>query len=252
MTASRGRALRFAVSGLLAATIAAGCSKETPPPGSTPPKPKTADAAPATAAPSSADAQVDAALKERLARQEAATKLFDPKKEAAVLQPPPPKASSAASPPEPPPKAAAAEPPPKPVVAEPPKAVAKAPAPPPAPTASTPPPAPPKVAAAAPPKEAAAPPPPKAAAAPPAPREPRLVARVEPEFPPEAVRAGVTNGTVKARLTLDGTGHVTQVDIVEAVPRRLFDRAVLRALSQWRFSEGDAGRTVDSEISFRR
>jgi protein TonB len=79
-----------------------------------------------------------------------------------------------------------------------------------------------------------------------------LLSRVEPDFPTEALRAGVERGTVKARLTLDGTGQVTRVDIVEANPRRIFDRAVTRALSQWRYSEGDEGRSVESEISFRR
>ncbi len=47
-------------------------------------------------------------------------------------------------------------------------------------------------------------------------------------------------------------GNVTRVEIVEANPRRVFDRAVVRALSQWRYSDGAAGRTVDMEIAFRR
>ena len=75
---------------------------------------------------------------------------------------------------------------------------------------------------------------------------------MDPEFPREAVQAGVDRGNVKARMTLDAGGNVTRVDVVEAAPRRMFDRAVVRALSQWRFSDGAAGRTVETEVDFKR
>jgi protein TonB len=43
-----------------------------------------------------------------------------------------------------------------------------------------------------------------------------------------------------ARLQVDEKGLVTNVTIVEANPRRVFDREVIRALSQWKFKpEGD-------------
>ncbi len=80
----------------------------------------------------------------------------------------------------------------------------------------------------------------------------RLVNRVDPDFPREAVQSGVDKGNVKARMTLDETGAVTRVEVLEATPRRIFDRAVVRALSQWKFDEGAAGRTVDTEVDFRR
>ena len=51
---------------------------------------------------------------------------------------------------------------------------------------------------------------------------------------------------------LDGAGTVTRVEILSANPRRVFDRAVIAALSQWRFNEGAAGRTVESEVEFKR
>jgi len=57
---------------------------------------------------------------------------------------------------------------------------------------------------------------------------------------------------VRARMTLDAAGGVTRVEIVESSPRRVFDRAVVRALSQWRYSDGAAGRTVDMEVAFKR
>jgi protein TonB len=76
--------------------------------------------------------------------------------------------------------------------------------------------------------------------------------RVDPEFPRSALKAGTERGTVTARMTLDSDGNVTQVDIVQAEPRRIFDQAVMQALSQWRYPEGRAGRVVEVEVGFRQ
>ncbi|QJR15030.1 TonB family protein [Usitatibacter palustris] len=78
------------------------------------------------------------------------------------------------------------------------------------------------------------------------------VSRVEPEFPREAVQAGVDKGTVKAKLTIDGDGQVSRVEILDANPRRIFERAVVRALSQWKFSAGAAGRHAEVDLNFSR
>ena len=80
----------------------------------------------------------------------------------------------------------------------------------------------------------------------------RPVHRVDPEFPGEAVKAGASKGKVTARMTLDAAGKVTKVEIVDALPRRLFDRAVMRALADWRYAEGAAGRVVEVEIGFKQ
>lgn len=185
-------------------------------------------------------ADVESTLAERLARQEAASKLFE--KEALKAPPPSSRVPEPAKAAPGPPKAAASEA----KKAEPAKALE-----------------PPKVAAvsapapaAEPAKEApAAPPRVEVAAAKPAALAPapaaRLISRVDPDFPREAAQAGVANGNVKARMTLDTGGNVTRVEVVEAFPRRLFDRAVVRALSQWRFSDGLSGRTVETEVEFK-
>ena len=76
--------------------------------------------------------------------------------------------------------------------------------------------------------------------------------RVDPEFPRWAVRSGASHGLVTARLTLDGDGKVSQVDIVNAEPKGVFDSAVIEALYQWRYADGRAGRKIDVEIAFRR
>jgi protein TonB len=80
----------------------------------------------------------------------------------------------------------------------------------------------------------------------------QVVSKVEPEFPREAVQAGVDKGVVKARMTVDGSGEVTRVEVLEAQPRRVFDRAVVKTLSQWRFNSGSAGRLVEIDVNFNR
>jgi protein TonB len=238
------------------ATLLGACSKGEPEQKQSRPTPITSATAPATGAEagkSAADASAGAsayapseALKERLARQAAAEKLFS----AATPEPARSRAPEAKAPPAPaakapePAKVAAA----RPVAAEsakatPPASAAAVEAPPPAPAKTE---APKPEAASAPRTEVAAA---KPAAA--APAATRLIRRVEPVFPREAVNAGVYEGTVVSRLTLDASGNVTRVEVVEARPRRLFDRAVIRALSDWKYSEGASNRTVEVEVAFK-
>lgn len=80
---------------------------------------------------------------------------------------------------------------------------------------------------------------------------PKLIKKVPPEFPREAVQASVDSGVVKAKLTIDGEGKVTEVSIVEAQPRRVFDRAVQRALMDWRFEASGATQTHEVRLVFR-
>ena len=79
-----------------------------------------------------------------------------------------------------------------------------------------------------------------------------LVTKVDPEFPREAVQAGIDKGIVKARMTVDGAGEVTRVEVLDATPRRVFDRAVVKTLSQWRFNSGATGRVVEIDVNFSR
>ena len=80
----------------------------------------------------------------------------------------------------------------------------------------------------------------------------QVVSKVDPEFPREAVQAGADKGLVKARMTVDASGEVVRVEILDAQPRRVFDRAVVKTLSQWRFNSGTAGRTVEIDVNFTR
>jgi protein TonB len=74
--------------------------------------------------------------------------------------------------------------------------------------------------------------------------------RVKPEFPREAISAGADKGRVKARMTVDASGEVTRVEILDAAPRRLLERTVIKTLSQWKFAPGSDGRLMDIEIDF--
>jgi TonB family protein len=81
--------------------------------------------------------------------------------------------------------------------------------------------------------------------------EVRALSREPPAFPREAKSAGVTSGVVKARLGLDAKGNVTGVEILEAKPPRVFDRAVRSALGRWSFEPGSGVASVDIEVDFK-
>ncbi len=57
---------------------------------------------------------------------------------------------------------------------------------------------------------------------------------VQPEYPREAARLQ-QEGWVDLRLTVAPSGRVSDVDVVDAKPRQLFDAAARRAARQWRF-----------------
>jgi periplasmic protein TonB len=74
--------------------------------------------------------------------------------------------------------------------------------------------------------------------------------RVEPIYPREAIRAGVDHGLVVARLQVDEKGLVTAVNIIESNPPRVFDREVVRALSQWKFQPDGDRYVAEIEVTF--
>lgn len=78
-----------------------------------------------------------------------------------------------------------------------------------------------------------------------------LLSQEQPEFPRDALRDGVAGGRVKAKLTIDAAGGVSDVVIVEATPPRVFNRAVTQALSRWKFNPGAEGRTFVTEVTFK-
>jgi protein TonB len=61
--------------------------------------------------------------------------------------------------------------------------------------------------------------------------------RVEPQYPIEAVRSG-TQGFVELEYTVDASGKVTNVSVVNARPARTFEKAAVTAVKQWQFAPG--------------
>ncbi|HUP30857.1 MAG TPA: energy transducer TonB [Usitatibacter sp.] len=101
------------------------------------------------------------------------------------------------------------------------------------------------------------PPPPQMVIQPPAPpvvaqpavrREYKAAYRVEPSFPPQAIRQGL-NGRVIAHVVVTPAGSVSEVRIISST-NRLFDREVIRALSQWKFNPEPVGFIGEYEIVF--
>ena len=79
-------------------------------------------------------------------------------------------------------------------------------------------------------------------------REYKASYRVEPVFPRQAQRDG-RSGTVVARVHVAPSGAVTQVQIMSSTSR-IFDREVIRALSQWKFNPEPVGFIGEYEIVF--
>jgi len=96
---------------------------------------------------------------------------------------------------------------------------------------------------------APAPPPPP----PPKPAVRRNLVRIggdPPEFPRAARRLNIERGQVIARLMIDEKGNVTEVIIVSATPPRHFDKAVIEALSEWKFKPEGEKYVGEIEIAF--
>jgi periplasmic protein TonB len=71
---------------------------------------------------------------------------------------------------------------------------------------------------------------------------------VEPQFPREALRNN-QNGRVVAHVYVAPNGSVTDVKIISSTSR-IFDREVVRALSQWKFNPEPVGFIGEYEIVF--
>jgi protein TonB len=80
---------------------------------------------------------------------------------------------------------------------------------------------------------------------------PKVIKKVPPEFPREAAQQSISAGSVKAKMNIDAEGKVTSVEILEAEPRRVFDRAVNHALLDWRFEASGEKQTHEVKLVFK-
>lgn len=72
----------------------------------------------------------------------------------------------------------------------------------------------------------------------------RPIVRINPDYPPEAARDGI-EGWVELRFSIDQSGAVQNVTVVNSEPKRIFDRAAKRALQRWKYqAKMEAGKAV--------
>lgn len=60
------------------------------------------------------------------------------------------------------------------------------------------------------------------------------IVRIEPKYPVQAARDG-KEGWVKLSFTINEVGGVEDVKVIEADPKRVFDREARRALGKWKY-----------------
>lgn len=78
-----------------------------------------------------------------------------------------------------------------------------------------------------------------------------VVSKEAPSFPSEALDEGVNAGLVKVKLTVDGNGAVTNTEIVDAQPKKIFDKSVRRAVSNWKFAATGATDVIETTLRFQ-
>jgi periplasmic protein TonB len=79
---------------------------------------------------------------------------------------------------------------------------------------------------------------------------PKVLKKVPMEFPGEAVRRGVDKGVLKTRVTVDGEGAVTAVDVVDVQPSKakILNESVIAAVGKWRFEGSGKPSTFDMQL----
>lgn len=71
-----------------------------------------------------------------------------------------------------------------------------------------------------------------------------------PSYPPQAKRRGI-QGYVKVLFTVTGEGRIENIQVLESSPPRVFDAAVLQAMSRWRFEPRVSGGRITARQATR-
>ncbi|WP_374429067.1 energy transducer TonB [Ideonella dechloratans] len=82
--------------------------------------------------------------------------------------------------------------------------------------------------------------------------DPKILKKVPPDFPQEAVRRNVPSGVLQTQLAIDGQGNVTEVKVVNASPppARVFKDAATEALMKWKFEGSGKPDTAEVKLVF--
>ena len=60
------------------------------------------------------------------------------------------------------------------------------------------------------------------------------VVRIDPKYPAEAAKNGI-EGWVKLSFSIDASGAVVDVQVLDSEPKRIFDREAIKALKAWKY-----------------
>ena len=71
----------------------------------------------------------------------------------------------------------------------------------------------------------------------------------QPEYPREALLAG-TKGQVVAEISINGAGDVSNVRIISASPRNVFDKSVLSTVRRWKYQGNGENTTIRRTFVF--
>jgi protein TonB len=79
----------------------------------------------------------------------------------------------------------------------------------------------------------------------------KLLSQEQPKFPKNAVADGITSGMVTAQAQIEADGHISNVKILKASPAKYFDKAVIAAVSRWKYAPIAQPTNTKLEFSFK-